>query len=147
MRRPRSGQLLTNLQLAYPARSAVTLVAFARIFFHGAFHHVCVLAPRHGPAGSQHPARKFQAGRLQRFLFLANGRDALHRYLRQWDMSSVRGNARPGDRCKGFWRLILHLWQQSGVKRIKQYFSLCLCFVDAFQGLPPCLHLQGLGLH
>ena len=69
--RPSSGRLLTNLQLAYPARSAVTLVAFARIFFHGAFHHVCVLAPRHGLAGSQHPAKKFQAGRLQRFLFLA----------------------------------------------------------------------------
>ena len=73
-------------------------------FFHGAFHHVCVLA-RAARAGYQHPGQKevTRATACNGFNFLrgANRRDAMHRYLGRCDMSSVGGNVRPGDRCRG----------------------------------------------
>ena len=61
-------------------------------FFHGAFHHVCVLA-RAARASYQHPGQKevTRATACNRFVFspCANRRDARHRYLGRCDMSSV----------------------------------------------------------
>ena len=124
-------------------------------FFHGAFHHVCVLA-RAARAGYQHPGQKevtratacngfnFLGGREQARCDASLPRAVRYEFCRT-KCSSWGQIDNPGDRLLILGtdaearRLILHLCQHSQpVKRIKEHIfhsaSTCHFCVVAFQG-------------